>query len=225
MLLPALGLTVAAYLVGVLLQRRSGKALLHPVGVAMLIVVAVLACFDAALTQTYLQHNAVLLEFLMVAIVAFAIPLVDNIRAVTQELMRLLAVVLISGLFIAGSTVALCWVLNLDLATTLAFSLRSVTNPIVLAIAEKNNLAVDMAMLGGFITGIVGVVAGEPILRALKITDPRRVGLVLGITCHTFGIARSLEIGSVAAAYATVGMIFTGVFYAFAAPWVLRLFL
>jgi putative effector of murein hydrolase len=46
---------------------------------------------------------------------------------------------------------------------------------------------------------------------------------MLGITCHTFGVVRALEIGPLAAAYATVGMIVVGLLYAFAVPWVLLL--
>lgn len=222
--LPALGLSVLAYLLGLWLQRCTGmKPYMHPVVLGMLIVVAVLLLAPPAVTDDYLTHNAVLLDLLLAGVVAFSLPLVENIRLVLRDLGRLLLIVLLAALFIAPSTIALCYAFGIDRAMTAAFSFRSVTNPIAIAIAEQNALSVDVAMLGVFITGLVGVLLTEPLLRSLRITDPRHVGLALGITCHAFGIARALDISSVAAAYATVGMICTGLLYAFTVPWMLAL--
>ena len=221
--LSALGLSLLAYLAGLWIQRHTGnKPYMHPVILAILLVAFVLALLDESATDAYLEHNMLLLDLLMVAVVAFSVPLVDNMRLVLREFARLLAVVALAAIFIAGSTIALCYAFGIDAAAMAAFSFRSVTNPIAIAIAEQNALSVDLAMLGVSITGVVGILTAEHILAALRITDPRHVGLVLGITSHAFGIARALEISSLAAAYATVGMIVSGLLYAFAVPWLLR---
>ena len=222
--LAALALSVLGYVAGVWLQRRTGsKPYMQPILLRMFVVVAVLALLDAPATEDYLAHNGLLLDLLMVAVVAFAIPLVDNVRVVLRDLIGLAFVVLAAGAFIASSTLALCYVAGIDAASIAAFSLRSVTNPIAIAVAEQNAISVDLAMLGVFITGFVSVVVVEPILHRMGITDPRHLGLVLGITAHALGIARALEISSLAAAYATVGMICTGLLYAFAIPSLVRL--
>ena len=221
--LTALGLSVLTYLAGLWIQRRTGnKPYMHPVVLAMLLVVLALAWLGEPYTEDYLRHNAIMLDLLMVAVVAFAVPLVDNLRLVLRDLARLTAVVLLAAVFIAGSTVALCLAAGIDREAIAAFSFRSVTNPIAIAIAEQNRVSVDIAMFGVFVTGLVGVLTAEPLLRAVRITDPRHVGLVLGITSPAFGIARALEFSSLAAAYATMGMILTGLLYAFAVPWLLR---
>jgi len=88
-------------------------------------------------------------------------------------------------------------------------------------IAEANGISVELAMLGVFITGTVGIVVADKILVWFGVKDERRVGLVLGITCHTFGVVRALERSDLSAAYATIGMILTGLIYAFAVPFVL----
>jgi putative effector of murein hydrolase len=201
----------------------GSKPYMHPIVLAMAAVVLVLALLPPGATEDYLAHNELLLDLLMVAVVAFAVPLVDNVRTVLRDLLRVCAVVLVAGAFITVSTVALCYVAGVDADAIAAFSLRSVTNPIAIAVSEQNAISVDLAMLGVFVTGLVNVVAVEPILHRMRITDQRHVGLVLGITAHALGIARALEIGSLAAAYATVGMITTGLMFAFATPWLLRL--
>src|SRR5690606_27213444 len=152
--LAALALSVLGYVAGVWLQRRTGsKPYMQPILLGMFVVVAVLALLDAPATEDYLAHNGLLLDLLMVAVVAFAIPLVDNVRVVLRDLIGLAFVVLAAGAFIASSTLALCYVAGIDAASIAAFSLRSVTNPIAIAVAEQNAISVDLAMLGVFITG------------------------------------------------------------------------
>ena len=226
-LLPALALSVAAYLLGAFVHRRAGSSpLLHPVVIAMFAVVAVLAAlaaFGHPVADIYFERNTLLLECLMVAITAFALPLIDNARQLTRDLAGILAAVAVSGVMLGATTVALCVLFGVDANVTAALGLRTVTNPMAAVIAEANGLSVEVAMLGVFITGVVGVIVGERLLALVGVTDPRQVGLMLGITCHTFGVVRALEIGPLAAAYATVGMIAVGLLYAFTVPWVLAL--
>jgi putative effector of murein hydrolase len=222
--LAGLGLSIAAYLIGLWVHRHSGrKSYVHPVAVGSLIVVALLLWLGTAATEQYLEHNTILLELLIVAVVAFSVPLVDNVRTVLRELDRLVLAVTLIALLIAASTVALGYVARLDAPMISAMSLRSVTTPIAIVIAEKNAISVDLTMFTVFVAGLFGVLTAERLLAWIRITDERMVGLVLGITSHAFGIARAIEISSIAAAYATVGMIFTGMLYAFVVPWVLRL--
>ncbi len=223
-LLAGLGLSIAAFLAGLWVHRHSGrKSYVHPVAVGSLIVVVLLIWLGDAATELYLEHNTILLELLIVAVVAFSVPLVDNMRTVLRELGRLMLAVTLIALLIAGSTVALGYIARLDAGTVSAMGLRSVTTPIAIVIAEKNAISVDLTMFTVFVAGLFGVLTAERLLAWIRITDERMVGLVLGITSHAFGIARAIEISSIAAAYATVGMIFTGMLYAFVVPWVLRL--
>jgi len=224
--LGGLALSLAAYLIGMRVHRAGGmRPYLHPVVIAMLLIVAVLATarslgFDRV--DAYTRSNALLLDMLMVGVVAFALPLFDSIGMVVKEALRLLAVVAMSCGALAATTTLIALAAQLNPQEALALSLRTVTNPIAVAIADQNDLLTDVALLGIFITGLVGVASAEWVLRPLGVSDPRRVGLVLGITSHTFGIARALEIDKLAAAYATVGMILTGVVYAFGLPWAIR---
>lgn len=224
---PALALSVAAYLLGAFVHRRAASSpLLHPVAIAMFAVVAVLAAlaaFGHPVADEYFEHNTLLIECLMVSIVAFALPLIDNARQLSRDLVGILGAVAVSGLMLGVTTVALCILFGMEAGVTAALGIRTVTNPMTVVIAEANGLSVDIAMLGVFITGIVGVIVGERLLAFVGVTDPRQVGLMLGTTCHTFGIVRALEIGPLAAAYATVGMIVVGLLYAFTVPWVLLL--
>jgi len=226
-LLPALAISLGAYLLGVFINRAANNSsFLHPVVLAMLLAVAALSAlhfFGLAFEDDYFRHNAVLLEGLMIAITAFALPLIDNSRKLVRDLPGILAASALASLCLGVVTVAVCVAIGLDGTETASLSLRTVTNPMAAVIAEANGLSVEMAMLGVFVTGTVGVILSEKIAARVGVTDERRVGLMLGITCHTFGVVRALELSPLSAAYATMGMILTGLIYAFAVPMVLAL--
>ena len=226
-LLPALAISLGAYLLGTFVNRAAGHSpFLHPVVLAMFLAVAVLSGLRAAgfaFEEDYFRHNNVLIEGLMIAITAFALPLIDNGRKLVRDLPGILATSLLASFLLGVVTLAVCFLIGLDGAETASLSLRTVTNPMAAVIAEANGLSVEMAMLGVFITGTVGVVFSEKIAAFIGVTDERRVGLMLGITCHTFGVVRALERSPLSAAYATMGMILTGLIYAFAVPTALAL--
>ena len=225
--LPAIALTLGAYLLGVFVNRAAGgSSLIHPVVVAMAVVLAFLGAlraFGHPLADAYLEGNAFLVECLMVGIVAFCVPLIDNARQMLRDLVSTIVSTAASAIAIGTTTIAICLLFGLDEGAVSAAGLRSVTTPMAVAIAEANAISIELAMLGVFVTGVLGVVIGQKLLEWVGVTDERHVGLMFGITCHAFGVIRALEISTLAAAYATVGMIVTGVLYAFCVPWVIVL--
>lgn len=228
LLIPALGLSIGAYLFGLSVYRRVGNSpFLHPVAVAMVAVVLVLALLRTVghpLAGAYVEQNRVLLDALLVAIVAFAVPLIDNARQLMRDLVGIVAACVLSAVLAGVCTFAVCRAAGLSPEVAGAIGLRNVTNPMAIVIAQANGFSVEIAMLAVFVTGVAGVVFGEKILSFLGVRGPRQVGLVLGIMSHTFGVVRALEISPLAAAYASLAMIVTGLLHAFAVPWVLAAF-
>ncbi len=226
-LVPALSLSLAGYLAGLWLHRRAGNSpLLHPVALGTFIIAAalgLLALGGFPFAEPYIEHNAILIEALFLGVVAFALPLIENVRKLVRDLFGILACAILSSAALGMITLALSLLAGFSGPEIAALSLRTVTQPIAVAIAAANGLSVDVVMLAVFVTGIAVVIAGEPLLRMAGVRDERHVGLALGITSHTFGVVRALEIGPLCAAYAMTGMLVTGLVYAFALPLLLRL--
>ncbi|BCJ92250.1 hypothetical protein IZ6_29850 [Terrihabitans soli] len=227
LMLAALALSVTAYLLGVFVNRAAHESpLLHPVVVATFAAVAMLLAlnlFGHPFAGTYLEENAILIEGLMLGITAFALPLIDNARRLIRDLLGIFAVTALAGIAIGGTSLLIAYAFGLPAEAIAAIGIRSVTNPMAAVIAAANGISVEIAMLSVFVTGMIGIVISEKLLSWIGVTDERRVGLMLGITCHTFGVVRALEISPLSAAYATVGMIVTGLLYAFSVPWILAL--
>lgn len=221
-LVPALALSLAGYLAGLWLHRRAGNSpLLHPVAIGMFAVAAalgILAWTGHPFAATYLDNNQILVEALFLGVVAFAMPLVDNARKLFQDLVGILACAVLSSAVLGAITLLVSLLFGFSAPEIAALSLRTVSQPIAVAIAAANGLSIEVVMLAVFVSATATIIAGEPLLRAAGVGDERHVGLALGITSHTFGVVRALEIGPLCAAYAMTGMLVTGLVYAFALP-------
>ncbi len=221
-LVPALALSLAGYLLGLWLHRRARNSpLLHPVALGTFIVAAalgILAWTGHPFAEIYLENNQILVEALFLGVVAFALPLIDNVRKLARDFVGILLCAVLSGLTLGLITLSIALLFGFSGPEVAALSLRTVSQPIAVAIAAANGLSVEIVMLSVFVTGVAVIIAGERLLRAAGVKDERHVGLALGITSHTFGVVRALEISPLCAAYAMTGMLFVGLVYAFALP-------
>lgn len=205
-----LALTVSAYLAGNWLYQKFNRTpFLHPVLIAMLLVMALLQMGKIEY-GVYFSQNAILVALLGPSVVALAVPIHEHLARARKSLPALLVSVLVCGTLIIVSTLLLMQVLGVDRALITASVTRSVTAPIALAINGPAGINAGLTMLGIFLTGIIGVMVSPLVFRLLDIQDEAVQGFTLGLTAHTFGVARALEISTQAAAFATLGMGLTG---------------
>lgn len=213
-----LALTLMAFGAGTFLHNRSGKkALLQPVLIATLVVVLVLLACGLPY-ERYAEGTRPLHSLLGPAIVALAVPLHDNLLKARAVLWPMLAAILLGAMAVTGSALWLGWALRLEAPMIGALATKSVTAPIALSIAAKIGGSAPLTVLGVFVTGLLGAILTPALLRRLRTDDPRVQGLVLGMTSHAFGIARAVELGSEAVAFATLGMGLMGCLSALVIP-------
>jgi putative effector of murein hydrolase len=224
-LIPSLALTLAAYVAGVHIYRAAGGSpFLNPILLSMAGVLGVLGLCGALghpMAAAYIQANGLLIECLMVSVVAFSLPLVDNARQLYRDMPRVVVSTALAGAVLGLTTIAISRAFGLGADLSAAGGLRSITAPFAIATATANRLSPDTTMLCVFVTGMVGIVVAERVMKALGVEDERHIGLVLGITCHAVGTVRALEISPLATAYCMIGMIFNGLFFSFFYTWIL----
>jgi predicted murein hydrolase (TIGR00659 family) len=219
-----LTLTLVAYLGGVWLNRKlNGNPLVHPVLVAMLVLISLLLLTGTSY-DTYFE-GAQFIHFLLgPATVALAIPLYDNLRQV-RELLWPLLLACVTGVTVAvGSAVGVAWLLGARGETLLSLAPKSVTTPIAMGVAEQIGGLPSLAAGIVLVTGAVGAVAAGPLFRLAGIRDERAQGFALGIAAHGFGTAHALTIGLRAGAFAGLGLGLAGLLTAFVLPLVAGLF-
>lgn len=225
-LLPAVGVgaTVAAYVIALRLHRWSRvHAILNPTLVAILLLAFAvkLSGLDYA---DYAQSAGVVTFALSPAVVLLAVPLFRQ-RRLIRDLARIIVGALSLGLPTGVlSAIGIAWLFHADRVTLLSLAPKSTTAGIAIGISEKIGGAPSLTAVLVIMTGITGAVIGPIATRQLRVSDPRAVGLAMGIASHGIGTARALQIGETAGAFAGLGMSLNGILTAILLPIAANLF-
>jgi len=212
-----LPLSLIAFWAGVRLYRYSGTVLLHPIVTASLIVTALLYTLDISYSD-YQRSSALLYALLGPAVVALAVPLKKNLAVIRRAGWPLLVTIAVGAVLAPVVAILIALLFGAGESVVLALSGKSITTPIALALAEKIGAALSLTAGIVVFTGVVGALAGPPLLRLLGIRDERILGVVLGINAHAVGTARALEISTLCGACAALAMGLCGALTALVLP-------
>lgn len=211
-------LTPAAYLIAKAINRKlAGHQLVHPLILSVIFVISILIICDTSYTN-YVDKNRLFEWLIGPAVVSLALPLYKNLKLIK----RWLGPILLTIITLVVVNPALIWftstLLDLQPATQVALSTKSVTTPIALSI--NNLLSGNPSLAAGLVmaTGICGALLAPPLLKALKIKDPEIKGIALGLTSHAIGTQRAFEISPICGAFAALTMILTGVIVSLVLP-------
>ena len=197
-----LSMTLAVYLAGQWLFRRSGgRALFNPVALAIILLVSLLLLTGTPYT-TYFS-GAQFIHFLLgPATVALAIPLYLHWDRVRRLFLPLLAGLLTGSLTAILSAMGIAWLLGGSRQTLLSLAPKSVTTPVAMGIAEKIGGLPSLTAVMVIVTGVIGAVAAPALLKGLRIQDDAVKGFAIGVAAHGIGTARAFQISSLAGAFA-----------------------
>ena len=218
----SIAVTLAAFLIASKINRLAGgSAFLHPVIVAIALIVAFLMLIGMSYQQYF--EGAQFIHFLLgPATVALAVPLYDHLERVKQMFWPLI-IACVSGILTAAlSTIALVIGMGGSRETVLSLTPKSVTSPIAMGIAEKIGGYPSLTAGLVLVTGAIGCVIGPLLFKALNIKDHSVQGFTMGLAAHGFGTAQSFAVSSVAGAFAGLAMGLTGMLSAFILPLVVR---
>jgi predicted murein hydrolase (TIGR00659 family) len=201
-----LTLTVAAYAAAYRLYDRLGQpGLLNPVLVAVALVILVLQATGTGY-GTYFE-GAQFVHFLLgPATVALAVPLSRQARQLRRLWLPIAGALLAGSLTAVGSAMGIGWLVGLDRATLLSLVPKSVTTPVAMGIAEQVGGIPTLTAVLVILTGIVGAVAGLPLLAALRLRSAAAGGLAMGVAAHGIGTARAFQTDECSGAFSGLGM-------------------
>lgn len=217
--------TVAAYGVGDLLFRATGRnPLANPVLIAVCILALVLA-FTGTTYATYFE-GAQFVHFLLgPATVALAVPLFDNLPRLRRSLLPVMAALAVGSVVATASALAIASWMGADDLLLISLAPKSATAPVAIGISQALGGSPTLTAVLVILTGITGAVVATPLLNLLGVRDWRARGFAVGLVSHGIGTARALQVHPTAGAFAGLGMAINAVATAILAPLVLRLFL
>ncbi|GAA5787002.1 membrane protein [Chitiniphilus shinanonensis] len=205
---PGLWLVVtgAVFLLADKLFRAGGRfALLNPVLLSILALIAILHGFGVSYADYFAGAQMIHL-LLGPATVALAMPLYLNLHHVRAWLVPLTLALAVGCVVGMVSALALGQLFGLSPATLLSFAPKSVTTPIAMALAAHQGGIPALTANVVILTGVLGAVAGLPLMRWLKVDDPMVQGFALGVAAHGIGTARALQESETAGAFGGLAM-------------------
>lgn len=215
--------TLIAYIIADRISAFFNRApLANPVLIAIAIVLVMLS-----LTQTpYATYftGAQFVHFLLgPATVALAVPLYTHRRTVMRALIPIFGALLAGAVTAMVSAVGLAHLFGVSGASLIALAPKSVTAAIAMGIARE--LGGDPSLTATLViaTGILGAVLLTPLMRLIRITDPRAIGFAAGTASHGIGTARAFQLGSLEGAFAGIALGLSGLLTAVLVPLLFRL--
>lgn len=210
-------LTLAAFQVGLLCQKRFKSAICNPTLIAVVLVILFLFLVDMDVGE-YQQGTTCLTWLLTPATVCLAIPMYEQFQVLRRNLPAICAGVAagaISCMALVLATAALC---GFDDSLTISLLPKSVTTAIGLALSEMSGGMAGITTAAISVTGIFSNVVGVFLCKIFRITDPVAKGVAFGTGGHVVGTAKANEIGELTGAVSSLSLVVAGLLTAVLFP-------
>lgn len=204
-------LTVLAFLLGQLVQKKWKLAILNPILLAAVGIGIFLTA--AKIPNSEYQKGVEFLNFLLTpATISLSVSLYTQVKKLRAHLGAILA----GALGGTVSAILLIWAMarGLGLNTTLQYSLlpKSLTTAIGVALSEEMGGIGAVTTAAIIATGILGNITGPFLSKLLKLTDPIAQGVAYGTASHVIGTARAASISELTGAVSSLSLTVAGVF-------------
>ena len=232
--------SVGAYMLGVWLKKKTGWAILNPLLVAIIVVIAFLSVFHieykeynrgAVYLGYFLISIILVIAFLVVfhvdyesynmsakylsylltpATVCLAIPLYKQLELLRQHLIAVASAIVAGVAGSVGSIYVMCRFFQLEHTHYVTLLPKSITTAIGMGVSEEAGGIVTLTVISIIITGILGNIIADWLFQIFKIEEPIAKGLALGTAAHAIGTAKALELGEIEGAMSSLSIAVAG---------------
>ncbi|MFR4896419.1 MAG: LrgB family protein [Blautia hansenii] len=202
-------LSLVAYEAGLLLRRKFKLAILNPLLIATICVMAVLVLFKVDYDQ-YNESAKYISYLLTPATVCLAVPLYEQMSLLKKNFKAVAAGIVSGVLASLVSVLVLAKLFGLSHEQYVTLLPKSITTAIGMGISEDLGGIVTITVAVIIITGILGNVIAELVCKVFHIQEPIAKGLALGTASHAIGTAKAMEMGPVEGAMSSLAIAVAG---------------
>ena len=202
-------ISLLAYEVGLLLRKKFKKAIFNPLLIGILCVIGVLSIFHIEY-DSYNVGGQYISYLLTPATVCLAVPLYEQLSLLKKNLVAVAAGIVSGVLASMVSVLLLCKLFQLSHEEYVTLLPKSITTAIGMGVSEQMGGNVSITVITIIITGVVGNILGEPVLKLFRIHNPIAKGIGLGSSAHAIGTAKAMELGEVEGAMSGLSIAVAG---------------
>lgn len=215
-------LTLAAYCLGYWVYKRTKMPFLHPVLVAVVLIIAVLAYFKIPL-ESYNRGGDLISLFLSPVTAVLAYQIYKQRRVLVSYFIPVLVGCIVGSATSIFSVIVLCRVFGLNKQIMFSLLPKSITTPIAMEVSVQLGGISSLTVAVVILTGIMGAVLAPIFIKILRIHSKVAAGAAIGTSSHAIGTSKAIEIGEVEGAVSGISIglagiitvIFSAIFAAF----------
>ncbi|MDD5953523.1 MAG: LrgB family protein [Oscillospiraceae bacterium] len=200
-----IALSVGAYEVGVLLNRKWKSPLLNPLLIGTVLVIVVLLVFRIP-PESYSVGGDIITMFLTPATAVLAYSIYQQIAALKKYWLPILAGCLAGALTSVFSVFGLCKLFGLSEQLTASLLPKSVTTAIALDVSESLGGIPALTVVAVVITGTFGAVFAPLMVKLFRVKNPVAAGVAIGTCSHAAGTSRAIELGELQGAMSGISV-------------------
>lgn len=198
-------LCIAAFELGVWLQKKLKTPLCHPLLIAVALIIAVLNAFHISF-EDFNEGGRLVSLFLAPATAVLALSVYSQLAVLKKHFLPILAGCLAGALASMASAVGLCRLFGLDDALAMSMLPKSVTTPIAMGVSEAHGGIVPVTVAAVIVTGVLGAVAAPALIRLFRVKDPVEAGVAIGACSHAVGTTKAIELGEIQGAMSSIAI-------------------
>ena len=203
-------ISLASYALGVWLRKKTGLSFFNPLLVSIILVILFLSV--SGISYSTYAESADYISFLLTpATICLAVPLYEQFKLLKKNWKAVVAGI-VSGVVSSLVCIFLMALLfRFDHQTYVTFLPKSITTAIGMGVAEELGGYVSLAVVVIVITGVLGNVIAEAVLKLFKIEEPIAKGIAIGSSSHAVGTAKAMEIGQIEGAMSSLSIVVCGI--------------
>lgn len=210
-------LTLAAFRIGQLCQRKWKHPLLNPtlIGAVLVVLFLLLTGMDV---KDYTAGTGKISWLMTPATISLAIPMYEQFRVLRKNLGAIAAGVAAGSVSCLGTLLLFGVLLGFDKVLTVSLMPKSVTTAIGVPLSELFGGMGGVTTAAIIITGISANMMGSTLCRWFRITDPAAQGVAFGTAGHVIGTARANELDPLTGAVSSLSLVVAGLLTALLFP-------
>ena len=202
-------ISLASYALGMWLRKKTGLSFMNPLLISIVLVTLFLSLTGVSY-KAYESSTHFISYLLTPATICLAVPLYEQIELLKKNWKAVVAGIVSGVVSSLVCILLLSMLFKFDHQTYVTFLPKSITTAIGLGVADELGGYVSLAVVVIVITGVIGNVIAEGVLKVFKIEEPIAKGVAIGSSSHAVGTAKAMEIGQIEGAMSSLSIVVCG---------------
>ena len=202
-------ISLASYGLGIWLRKKTGLSFMNPLLISIILVISFLLLTGVDY-QTYAKGADVISYLLTPATICLAVPLYQQFNLLKKNWKAVVAGIVSGVVSSLVCILLLALLFKFDHQTYVTFLPKSITTAIGMGVSQELGGYVSLAVVVIVITGVLGNVIAEGMLKLFRIEEPIAKGIAIGSSSHAVGTAKAMEIGQTEGAMSSLSIVVCG---------------